>query len=85
MPTWPPTCLTMGSTPVQVGQQRPSAPAECVERQAKLYPDVKADGAIGPRSLSALESYIKARGTGGKRLLAEAVNSLRIAHCVITG
>ncbi|WP_234888367.1 glycoside hydrolase family 108 protein [Aeromonas veronii] len=48
----------------------------------KLYQDVKADGAIGPRSLSALESYITARGTGGKRLLAEAVNSLRIAHCI---
>lgn len=48
----------------------------------RLYPDVKADGAIGPRSLSALESYIKARGTGSKRLLAEAVKSLRIAHCI---
>ncbi|WP_429169187.1 glycoside hydrolase family 108 protein [Aeromonas rivipollensis] len=48
----------------------------------KLYPDLKADGAIGPRSLSALESYAKARGAGGKRLLAEALNSLRIAHCI---
>ena len=33
----------------------------------KLYPDMKVDGAIGPRSLSALESYAKARGAGGKR------------------
>lgn len=46
----------------------------------KLYPDVKADGAIGPRSLSVLESFAKARGAGG--LAGGAVNSLRIAHCV---
>lgn len=48
----------------------------------RLYPDLKADGAIGPRSLAALDAYCKARGKSGKRVLADAVNALRISHCV---
>lgn len=48
----------------------------------RFYPDLNVDGAIGPRSLSALERYAKGRDRAGTRLLAEAINALRITHCV---
>ena len=50
--------------------------------RARLYPDIKPDGAIGPATLAALDAYCKARGASGKRVLAESLNALRIAHCV---
>lgn len=50
--------------------------------RGRLYPDLKPDGSIGPMTLSALDAYCKSRGKQGKRVLAESVNALRIAHCV---
>lgn len=53
-----------------------------LNNRGKLYPDLVADGAIGPRTLTALEQYSKARGSAGLRVLTEAVNAMRIAFCV---
>ncbi|MCT7475963.1 hypothetical protein N5V81_13350 [Escherichia coli] len=36
-----------------------------LNRQGKLYDDIEADGGIGPRTLTALEGFIKARGEEG--------------------
>lgn len=40
----------------------------------KLYPDLIADGAIGPRTVSALRSLISVRGKDGETTLVKALN-----------
>lgn len=59
----------------------PSVPSKWLQRwlnafnnQGKLYPDMVADGNIGPRTLSALTLYLKARGKEGEQVLLKALN-----------
>ncbi|WP_412096159.1 glycoside hydrolase family 108 protein [Citrobacter freundii] len=42
--------------------------------QQKLYPDLIADGQIGPRSISALKSFLAKRGSEGESVLLCALN-----------
>lgn len=49
--------------------------------QQRLYPDVVEDGAVGAKTLAALEDYWIARGGIGIDVLAEAINGCRIAFC----
>lgn len=42
--------------------------------QQKLYPDLIADGQIGPRTIAALQSFIGKRGTEGEEVLLKALN-----------
>ena len=42
--------------------------------QQKLYPDLIADGHIGPRSISALKSFLEKRGCEGESVLLHALN-----------
>lgn len=42
--------------------------------QQKLYPDLIADGQIGPRSISALKSFLAKRGSEGETVLLRALN-----------
>ncbi|HDS6520211.1 TPA: glycoside hydrolase family 108 protein [Klebsiella oxytoca] len=42
--------------------------------QQKLYPDLIADGQIGPRSINALKSYLNTRGKEGEEVLLRALN-----------
>ncbi|EIV3811507.1 TPA: glycoside hydrolase family 108 protein [Klebsiella oxytoca] len=42
--------------------------------QQKLYPDLIADGLIGPRSINALKSYLNTRGKEGEEVLLRALN-----------
>lgn len=42
--------------------------------QQKLYPDLIADGKIGPRSISALKSFLDKRGSEGESVLLRALN-----------
>lgn len=42
--------------------------------EEKLYPDLVADGVIGPRTLSALKSYLTQR-KGGEEVMLKALNS----------
>ncbi|KIA81368.1 hypothetical protein QR66_05235 [Chromobacterium piscinae] len=44
-------------------------------QQGSLYPDVVADGQIGPRTLAALKTYLAHRGQEGERVLLKALNS----------
>ncbi|EKU4728205.1 MULTISPECIES: glycosyl hydrolase 108 family protein [Citrobacter] len=42
--------------------------------QQKLYPDLIADGQIGPRSISALKLFLAKRGSEGESVLLRALN-----------
>ncbi|MDU1953777.1 MAG: putative peptidoglycan-binding domain-containing protein [Atlantibacter hermannii] len=42
--------------------------------QQNLYPDMSVDGQIGPRTLSALKSFISKRGSEGESVLLRAIN-----------
>ena len=39
------------------------------------YPDLRADGEIGPQTVSALRSYLKKRGAKGEAVMLECLNS----------
>ncbi len=59
----------------------PSVPVKWFQRwlnvfnnQQKFYPDLVADGQIGPRSISALKSYLAARGKEGEEVMLRALN-----------
>lgn len=43
--------------------------------KGSLYPDLAADGQIGPRTIAALQLYLKARGKEGEAVLLKALNS----------
>lgn len=40
-----------------------------------LYPDLVPDGQIGPRTITALQLFLKARGQEGEKVLLRALNS----------
>lgn len=42
--------------------------------RGKLYPDLVADGAIGPRTITALKGYLSVRGKEGEQVLLKALN-----------
>ncbi|EJO47563.1 hypothetical protein B498_1427 [Enterobacter sp. SST3] len=42
--------------------------------QGTLYPDLIADGFIGPRTISALKSYLSRRGKEGELVMLRALN-----------
>ncbi|HBT2093578.1 TPA: glycoside hydrolase family 108 protein [Klebsiella pneumoniae] len=43
--------------------------------QGKLYPDLDADGRIGPRTITALQAYLKHRGADGRIVMLRGLNS----------
>ena len=43
-------------------------------QQGKLYPDLLADGQIGPRTISSLNSFLSARGKEGEQVMLKALN-----------
>jgi lysozyme family protein len=48
-----------------------------LNRGATDYPDVVADGQIGPVTLLALRAFIAKRGTAGERVLVKAIDALQ--------
>ena len=46
-----------------------------LNNEAKLFPDLVADGNIGPMTLDALRQYLKARGTQGVSVLLSMLNA----------
>lgn len=59
----------------------PSVPAKWLQRwlnvfnqQGTLYPDLIADGNIGPRTIVALKALLAARGKEGESVLLKALN-----------
>lgn len=60
----------------------PSVPAKMLQRwltalnaKGTLYPDLIPDGQIGPRTITALQLFMKARGKEGEAVLLRALNS----------
>ncbi len=47
-----------------------------LNRTARDYPDIAVDRDIGPRTLSALDSFLKTRGKGGETVLLRAMEAL---------
>lgn len=48
-----------------------------LNRSARDYPDIAVDRAIGPRTLTALDGYLKVRGRAGETVLLKAVEALQ--------
>lgn len=48
-----------------------------LNRNGKDYPDITADGAIGPATLAAVEAYMKVRGSAGETVLVHALDALQ--------
>lgn len=53
-----------------------------LNNQQQQYPDITADGQIGPRTIYALRAYISYRGTAGVNVLLKALNSLQGARYI---
>ena len=53
-----------------------------LNRQQKDYPDIAADGVVGPSTLAALRSFLVARGADGERVLLAGLNALQGYHYV---
>lgn len=53
-----------------------------LNREQADYPDVTADGVVGPMTVSALKSYLYRRGAGGERVMLRTLNSLQGARYV---
>lgn len=49
--------------------------------RGRAFPDISADGAIGPATLDAIASFRKMRNGAGVHILAETINACRIAFC----
>lgn len=48
-----------------------------LNRNERDYPDLKADGAVGTKSLAALGAYRKVRGAAGEAVLLKAIEALQ--------
>lgn len=48
-----------------------------LNRQAADYPDVSADGLVGPMTIAALRAYLAKRGPAGVTVLLRALNALQ--------
>ncbi len=48
-----------------------------LNRGARDYPDIASDNAIGPRTLAALDGFLRVRGRGGETVLLKAIEALQ--------
>lgn len=48
-----------------------------LNRGAKDYPDVLLDGRVGPRTLAALDAFLRVRGGAGETVLVKAMEALQ--------
>ena len=53
-----------------------------LNQQAKLFPDLKVDGQIGPTTLNSLGMFLKHRGRSGEVTLLTALNCLQGARYI---
>jgi len=53
-----------------------------LNRGGRDYPDLVADGQIGPKTIAALKAYLRKRGKGGERVLYKMLNALQGAFYV---
>ncbi len=48
-----------------------------LNRAARDYPDIAVDREIGPRTLTALDAFLRVRGAGGETVLLRAIEALQ--------
>ncbi|MES2339911.1 MAG: glycosyl hydrolase 108 family protein [Pseudomonadota bacterium] len=48
-----------------------------LNRGASDFPDIAVDGTVGPRTLAALDAYLKRRGDAGETVLLTAIEALQ--------
>lgn len=53
-----------------------------MNNEQKLYPDLVADGQIGPRTISTLKQYLTSRGSKAEEVMLKALNSLQGARYI---
>jgi lysozyme family protein len=53
-----------------------------LNQEGALYPDVTADGRVGPLTVAALREYLGKRGAEGAKVLLRALNSLQGAFYI---
>lgn len=53
-----------------------------MNRQGRTYSDVTPDGHLGPKSITALDAYLRARGKQGESALLVALNCLQGARYI---
>lgn len=68
------TGVNMGTAVAAMMLQRA---LNALNRQGQDYPDLLADGKIGPATLAALEKYIAKRGKEGEAVMVKALNCLQ--------
>lgn len=73
------TAINMGPKRASKFLQRSLA---VLNNRGTLYPDIKVDGDVGPKTISALKSFLKHRGYQGERVLVSMLNALQGAHYV---
>ena len=73
-------------TGVNMGPSIASKFLQCVlnvmNNQQKLYPDLVADGQVGPRTISTLKQYLTSRGSKAEEVILKALNSLQGARYI---
>ncbi len=81
-----PIAVELTDTGVNMG---PSVAAKFLQRslnvmnsQGKLYPDLIADGQIGPRTITALKTYLSARGANSLVIMLRSLNCLQGAKYI---
>lgn len=68
------TGVNMGPTVASGFLQRA---LNALNRGASDYPDIAVDGRIGPRTLAALDGFLRVRGRAGEQVLLKAVEALQ--------
>jgi lysozyme family protein len=48
-----------------------------LNQQGKAFPDISADGGVGPMTIAALKAFIEQRGNDGRRVLLGMITSLQ--------
>src|SRR3546814_19196898 len=48
-----------------------------LNRTARDYPDIAVDRVMGPRTLAALDAFLRVRGAGGETVLLSAMEALQ--------
>jgi lysozyme family protein len=70
-----PIAIEMADTGVNMG---PTFPARTLQRWLNVFngrqPNLTTDGIVGPRTLEALDKFIRARGIDGEEVLLKALN-----------
>lgn len=53
-----------------------------LNRQGKLFPDMRVDGVVGPMTIAALKAFLSARGEPGRAVLMTLMNALQATYYI---